>query len=256
MISSSSTDLTRIERIRLEQYEKIIERGKQTFIEVGGALMSIRDSRLYRATHDTFEDYCRERWGWSHRHVNRQIQAAEIAGRMGPMGPKPDNERQVRPLAELEPEEQAAAWDEAVKTARPGRVTEKHVRGVVEKRRKLDPERQARVDEFNARMRRRDAEAKETQASNPGESLEDIDDVLRRADAYLKELQEASERFSHLRIAGNADDAMQTSMLDLVRRYILSFEPAARRVEVAHNLIKAIRVLIHEVNDEPKNASA
>src|SRR4030042_6085647 len=109
-------DLSTTERVRLEQYEKIIERGKQTFIEVGSALMSIRESRLYRATHATFEDYCRERWGWSQRNVNYQIKAAEIAAHLGTAVPKPEAEKHVRPLAGLEPKDQAEAWGEAVKT--------------------------------------------------------------------------------------------------------------------------------------------
>jgi len=62
-------------------------RGLATFVEVGQALMKIRDARLYRETHETFESYCRERWGWSRRHANRTIQAAEVAGVLGPMGP-------------------------------------------------------------------------------------------------------------------------------------------------------------------------
>lgn len=138
------TDLTTTERVRLEQYEKIIERGKETFIEVGSALMSIRESRLYRATHDTFEAYCRERWGWSKTHVNRQIQAAEIADHLTPTGVKPGNERQARPLAGLEPEQRAEAWDEAVRIAPDGKVTEKHVRTVVDRRRReAEPDQKA-----------------------------------------------------------------------------------------------------------------
>ena len=30
---------------------------------VGSALRDIRDEGLYTETHDTFEDYCRDRWG-------------------------------------------------------------------------------------------------------------------------------------------------------------------------------------------------
>ena len=52
---------------RLAECEAVIERGQQTFIEVGQALMEIRDSRLYRETHATFEAYCNERWGWTRR---------------------------------------------------------------------------------------------------------------------------------------------------------------------------------------------
>ncbi len=79
----------------------MIERGLATFLEVGSALLTIRESRLYRGTHSTFEDYCQERWGMSRCHANRQIQAAEVVGSLGPIGPKPANEAQARELARV-----------------------------------------------------------------------------------------------------------------------------------------------------------
>src|SRR5260221_3259797 len=42
--------------------EAVIQRGWQTFVEVGRALARIRDQKLYRAEHDTFETYCRQKW--------------------------------------------------------------------------------------------------------------------------------------------------------------------------------------------------
>ena len=101
----------------LTRCEAIIERGLKTFIEVGTALLEIRDNRLYRDTHKTFEAYCRERWGWSHRHANRMIEASEVANNLGPIGPKPTAESQVRPLARLEPEEQRDVWAKAVEAS-------------------------------------------------------------------------------------------------------------------------------------------
>jgi len=41
--------------------------------------MEIRDNRLYRSDYATFEEYCRERWGWSRSYIHRQIAAAEIS---------------------------------------------------------------------------------------------------------------------------------------------------------------------------------
>lgn len=100
---------------QLVALEAIIERGLETFVEVGEALRKIRDRRLYRDHHATFEDYCRERWGMSRRHANRTIEATDVAGVLGPMGPIPQTERQARELAPLKaaPEKMAAAWREA-----------------------------------------------------------------------------------------------------------------------------------------------
>jgi hypothetical protein len=68
-------------------------------------LLEIRDRRLYRAQgYGTFEDYCRERWGWSYRHVNRQIEAAKVVENLGPIGPTLRSESQARELVRLTPE--------------------------------------------------------------------------------------------------------------------------------------------------------
>jgi hypothetical protein len=43
--------------------ERKVERA---FFEAGRALTELRDRRLYRSTHRTFEKYCRDRFGYSH----------------------------------------------------------------------------------------------------------------------------------------------------------------------------------------------
>ena len=86
-------------RPRLAALEAIIERGMQAFIEVGHALRTIRDTRMYREQrYKTFDEYCRARWHWSKTHANRQIQAAQAAETMTPMGVIPANERQARQM--------------------------------------------------------------------------------------------------------------------------------------------------------------
>lgn len=86
--------------------EGIIEGGLQTFVEVGSALMEIRNSRLYRASHATFEDYCRQRWGMSRIHAHRMIEAETVATHLLPIGNIPATESVARPLASLPPEQQ------------------------------------------------------------------------------------------------------------------------------------------------------
>src|SRR5690606_682430 len=53
---------------------------------------------------------------------------------------EPANERQARPLTRLEPDDQPAAWAEAVETAPEGKVTAAHVEAVVAKWKKPQPE--------------------------------------------------------------------------------------------------------------------
>lgn len=89
-------------------YERTIESGLQTFVEVGAALSAIRDSKLYRASYGTFGDYCRERWGMSRPRAYQLIESASTVSTIVDKGqPPPATESQARPLAKLPAEEQA-----------------------------------------------------------------------------------------------------------------------------------------------------
>jgi hypothetical protein len=119
------------ERTEFQQLETVIHAGLQTFFEVGNALMEIRDRRLYRETHKTFEDYCNERWQFSGRRANQLIGAAQVTSDLGTIVPIPENEAQARPLTQLAPERRVEVWQRAVATAPDGQVTAKHVQQVV-----------------------------------------------------------------------------------------------------------------------------
>jgi hypothetical protein len=128
------TELSTTEAQELKRHEAVIEAGLQTFVEVGSALLAIRDKRLYRAEHSNFEAYCRNRWGFSRIHAHRLIGAAGVVGNLLPMGNTPTSERQSRPLVGLAPDQQREAWSEAVATAPNSKVTAEHVQSVVETR--------------------------------------------------------------------------------------------------------------------------
>ncbi|WP_260446330.1 MULTISPECIES: hypothetical protein [unclassified Nostoc] len=107
---------------------------ERAFFEAGKALAQLRDRRLYRSTHRTFEEYCRDRFGYTHRRVNYLIAGSVVfdnivAGtncsqneevdetRLNPSRILPTNEGQVRPLAPLEPQQQVKVWQRAVQEA-------------------------------------------------------------------------------------------------------------------------------------------
>ena len=118
------TEITDSELTRLAECEAVIERGLKTFVDVGNALLEIRDSRLYRAEFGTFEDYCKERWGMKRAHAYRMIEAAQVVETLSPMGDiLPTSERQARPLTVLEPEQQREAWQYVVNNAPPTGIT-------------------------------------------------------------------------------------------------------------------------------------
>lgn len=126
-------ELTKIESSILAECEVVIERGLSSFIDVGNALLKIRDGNLYKADFATFEDYCRERWGMQRAHAYRLMDSAEVVKNLSPIGDIiPVNEAQARHLAQLDPEEQVEAWQKVLDLAPDGKVTEKLVKKVVD----------------------------------------------------------------------------------------------------------------------------
>ena len=98
--------LTQADTARLKELESVIERGRKTFIEVGYALAEIRDQRLYRQTHATFEAYCTEQWGWTRQRSYQLMNAATVVKLLpAGMSTRVDNEATARELAKLEPKE-------------------------------------------------------------------------------------------------------------------------------------------------------
>lgn len=128
-----SADLTVSEAERLDACEQVIERGLATFVDVGTALLEVRDSRLYRVAYPTFEAYCAERWNMVASRARQLISAANTVGNLLAVtngNSLPANERTARELSGLAPDEQRAVWAEAVATAPGGKVTAVHVRAV------------------------------------------------------------------------------------------------------------------------------
>lgn len=68
-------ELTEQEESDRLHLERKVERA---FFEAGKALAQLRDRRLYRSTHRTFEEYCRDRFGYTHRRVNYLIAGSVV----------------------------------------------------------------------------------------------------------------------------------------------------------------------------------
>lgn len=144
--------LTVPEADRKAQLEATIERGMQTFVEVGLALMEIRDGRLYRAEFGTFEEYCQERWGWERRHAYRLIDAAAAVENVSnwTQTQVPANEAQARPLTSLPPAQQREAWERVLETAPNGKITAAIVTQAAKEIRqeRTDQRRQERIEKI------------------------------------------------------------------------------------------------------------
>ncbi|TXI88396.1 MAG: hypothetical protein E6Q36_05715 [Chryseobacterium sp.] len=98
----------------INELERIIENGQKTFIEVGVALLTIRDRQLY--SQPTFKDYLAERWPQlSVSHVYHLMDATRVATNLVANGVIPPiASTQAVKLAILEPEEQVTVWKSIV----------------------------------------------------------------------------------------------------------------------------------------------
>ena len=127
--------LTTPEQVQLIALENTIAQGLTTFVEVGAALITIRENELYRQTHRTFKDYYRDRWNLSKAHVYHLIMATEIVENLSSTEDiLPISETHIRPLShsKLEPEQQREVWRRVVNTAPNGDITAGHVQRTVD----------------------------------------------------------------------------------------------------------------------------
>lgn len=77
--------LNSAERSRLERLERTVDRAIDAVGKIAGeALATIRDERLYRLTHNSFEGYVLDRWGFSRATAYRMIDAATAHAHIGP----------------------------------------------------------------------------------------------------------------------------------------------------------------------------
>lgn len=116
--------------VTLADCELRIERGLKSFIDVGQALAEIRDSRLYRATHATFEDYCAERWNLKRQRAYELMTAAALVSEFSDTDlPAPAKESHAAALAAVPEPERADVWRETVERTN-GKPTAAAVRAV------------------------------------------------------------------------------------------------------------------------------
>lgn len=73
-----ATPLSTGQRVRLRALEETIDAGMKTVIDVASALATIREERLYRESHATFEAYVAERFGIARRTAYGYIEGAKV----------------------------------------------------------------------------------------------------------------------------------------------------------------------------------
>ncbi len=143
-VNTTATQIDELTEEEEKERHRLESKVERAFYEAGTALRQLRDQRLYRSTHKTFEAYCRDRFGFNRAHPYRLIDAAVVVdnlslsrtqNNLSPNGRQivPTNERQVRDLVELEPDEQFRVWQQAVEQADGKVPSGRIVKGIVER---------------------------------------------------------------------------------------------------------------------------
>ncbi len=128
--------LTTTEADALRSAELIVDDGLAAFVNVGRALLRIRDGNLFRATDANFEAYCLRRFKLSPSRASEVISAATVATQVRnsePEAPEIVRASHAEELAKLPEAEQGEAWAEVCE-ATGGKPTAKDVAAVVARR--------------------------------------------------------------------------------------------------------------------------
>lgn len=89
----------------LESIERKIEGGIGA---VGQGLLEIQEKQLYKLTHETFEDYCKVRWGFSRPRAYQLIEAEKVKQRLSTIvDTPPSKESHLREIAKAPERKQA-----------------------------------------------------------------------------------------------------------------------------------------------------
>lgn len=131
--------LSHDEADRLAACEQTIDEGLTTFLAVGSALIEIRQHKLYRASHRTFEGYCRARFQLKRQRAYELMGAADVVNNLSEISDKnetialPERESHASALAQLPAEKRRQVWkqitEEAEQTQQP--ITATRIKAVV-----------------------------------------------------------------------------------------------------------------------------
>lgn len=117
---SNSNILSKSERAERDALENTIQ---QAFYIAGQNLKILRDKRLYRETHNSFNSYVKERFDFSRRAADYLIASADVMENLKReqfvlrTNVLPSKESHCRPLTKLSPIKQTEAWERAVEKA-------------------------------------------------------------------------------------------------------------------------------------------
>jgi hypothetical protein len=183
-------DLSDKEKAYLATCEAAITNLRRAFIAAGKALQVIRDGRLYRATHATFEEYVESTWDIGRQYAYKLIDAWLLGERLSPIGDNL-NESQVRvllPMARDHGDDAAELVYQTVADADGVHVTADVLRGVVGILPKAHFDRDEAVRQIRAYL------AGQLPPAPPPPPADPVEGLRRQRDKFLTSLRDDAIR--------------------------------------------------------------
>jgi hypothetical protein len=205
------------ERSLFDLCEEKVTTLRDAFIDAGRALQNIRDRRLYRESHKSFEAYCRERWRMSRVQADRLIRAGRIAAKLKPIGfnPVESQMRAVGPVAKQHGVDAAITVYRTVAEADGVTVTADVLKGVVSV---LPAE---TWDETEAQKRIRAYLAGELEPAAARQAAPTFASEANRVRASLRNLLDSDQ----IRQATREDPKEVRELVAELRRFLAAIEP-------------------------------
>lgn len=117
---------TSLSSSELDLRSQLINQVRSAFYTAGMALIQLKELRLYRSTHLSFEEFCQDVFGFSRDYAYLKMSAAKVYQNLLDKLPTsgrqvllPTRQRQLRPIikAKLNDDVQVQVWQEAVDLA-------------------------------------------------------------------------------------------------------------------------------------------
>lgn len=117
-----------------KRIEKEIETDQASFLRVADNLIEVRDRKLYGIVADTFEDYVRDRWGWSKQRAYQLISAKRVVDSLPEYESTiVDSESKARALAPVPPKRRMRVIHDAVEVSTNGKPTARDISEAAER---------------------------------------------------------------------------------------------------------------------------
>lgn len=81
-----TTELSKQDKGDFNVLKATIRKHKDSLFKVSEALKAIRDRKLWRGSHDSYEDFCLKEYGFTHRSANRLISPPKLPDENSPEG--------------------------------------------------------------------------------------------------------------------------------------------------------------------------